>query len=94
MDGKDKSPVMRRNALPFLGVLAQSVSHTGPSAAIALFVGFVVADAGASTWLTFALSTVVMLAVAYCISHFTRRLPSTGDLYGFAAKGGGRGPES
>lgn len=92
MSTVDTNTEMRRNALPFLGVLAQSVAHMGPSAAIALFVGFVVGDAGASTWLTFALSTVIMLIVAYCISHFTRRLASTGDLYGFATKGGGSGP--
>ena len=91
MSGIDSSPEMRRNALSFIGVITQSVAHMGPSAAIALFVGLVVGDAGASTWLTFALSTVIMLIVAYCISHFTRRLASTGDLYGFAAKGGGAG---
>ncbi len=91
MSGIDSSPEMRRNALSFVGVITQSVAHMGPSAAIALFVGLVVGDAGASTWLTFALSTVIMLIVAYCISHFTRRLASTGDLYGFAAKGGGAG---
>jgi amino acid transporter len=91
MSGTDASPEMRRNALSFVSVITQSVAHMGPSAAIALFVGLVVGDAGASTWLTFAVSTVIILIVAYCISHFTRRLASTGDLYGFATKGGGAG---
>ena len=47
MSSVDTNVEMRRNALPFIGVLAQSVAHMGPSAAIALFVGLVVGDAGA-----------------------------------------------
>ena len=82
---------LRRDSVPFIGVLAQSVAHIGPSAAIALFVGFVVGVTGSTTWLTFAFTTVIMLFVAICISHFTRRLSNTGDLYGFATKGGGSG---
>ncbi|HUZ36102.1 MAG TPA: APC family permease [Streptosporangiaceae bacterium] len=84
-------PSLRRGSVPFLGVLAQSVAHIGPSAAIALFVGFVVGETGSNTWLTFAVTTVIMLMVGYCISHFTRRLANTGDLYGFSTKGGGAG---
>lgn len=82
---------LRRDSVPFIGVLAQSVAHIGPSAAIALFVGFVVGVTGSTTWLTFAVTTVIMLFVAISISHFTRRLSNTGDLYGFATKGGGSG---
>jgi amino acid transporter len=82
---------LRRHSVPFIGVLAQAVGHMGPSAGIALYVALVFAGTGATSWLTWAFSTVIMLLVAIAISHFARRMSNTGDLYGFATKGGGSG---
>ena len=82
---------LRRHSVPFLGVLAQSTGHIGPSAGIALYVAYIFSVGGQTSWLTWAFTTVIMLFVAIAISHFARRMSSTGDLYGFANKGGGSG---
>jgi amino acid transporter len=82
---------LRRGSLGFFGVLAQSVAMLAPSAAIAVLVGLVVGSAGAGSWLSWAITTAIMLTVGYCIAHFTRRLVTTGNLYGLATKGAGSG---
>jgi amino acid transporter len=75
-------------------VLAQSVANMAPSAAMALLPLLVFASAGDATWLSFALSIVVLLVVGYCASQFATRINSAGSFYVWVTRALGPGAGS
>ncbi|WP_067175598.1 APC family permease [Microtetraspora niveoalba] len=78
---------LRRGAMSGGEVVAQAIANIAPSAVIAFSVAGIFASSGNATWLSFALATVVILAVGYCISQFAKRRASAGSLYNYAAQG-------
>jgi amino acid transporter len=72
---------LQARVLSFPEVLAQSVANMAPSAAMALLPFLVFLSAGNATWLSFGLSVVVLLVVAYCASVFATRINSAGSFY-------------
>lgn len=86
---RSTSPVagLHRRRLGTWEVTAQSVSAVAPTAAVTSSPALVGAVAGGSTVLAFALATVLMLMVAYCISQCARRISTAGSLYTFTAQG-------
>lgn len=79
---------LRERSLGLSSVLAQSVAGIAPTTGVAVIIGLIFSVSGNGTWLTFLASTIVILAIAYCISQFCRRLVTTGGLYPLSAKGG------
>src|SRR5580700_5793172 len=88
------SPDLKRGVLSFPEVLAQSVANMAPSAAMALLPLLVFFSAGNATWLSFALSMVVLLVVAYCASLFATRINSAGSFYVWVTRAIGPGAGS
>ncbi len=72
---------LQARVLTFPEVLAQSVANMAPSAAMALLPWLVFLDAGNGAWLSFGLSLVVLLVVAYCAAQFAVRINSAGSFY-------------
>lgn len=70
---------------PELG--AQAIANIAPSAVIAFTAAAIFIGAGKGTIYSFALATIVILCVGYCVVTFTRRLASAGSLYTYVSKG-------
>jgi amino acid transporter len=85
---------LQNRVLSFPEVLAQSVANMAPSAAMALLPLFVFLDAGNGAWLSFGLSLVVLLVVAYCASIFATRINSAGSFYVWVTRALGPGAGS
>lgn len=80
---------LKRACLSFWEVVAQSVANIAPTAAPALIVPFVFADAGNGAWLAFVIATIAMVLVALQVNVFARRSASPGALYIFVQQGMG-----
>jgi amino acid transporter len=85
---------LQNRVLSFPEVLAQSVANMAPSAAMALLPLLVFFSAGNATWLSFGLSIVILLVVAYCASLFATRINSAGSFYVWVARALGPGAGS
>jgi amino acid transporter len=90
----DSGISLQAKVLSFPEVLAQSVANMAPSAAMALLPLLVFFSAGNGTWLSFALSLVVLLVVAYCASLFATRINSAGSFYVWVTRAIGPGAGS
>jgi amino acid transporter len=66
---------------------AQAIANIAPSAVIAFTAAAIYLSAGNGTILSFALATVAILAVGYCVVVFARRNASAGSLYTYVSKG-------
>src|SRR6202020_3340305 len=86
------SGITLQNLVPsFPEVLAQSVANMAPRAAMALLPLFVFLDAGNGAWLSFGISIVILLIVAYCAAQFATRINSAGSFYVWVARALGPG---
>jgi amino acid transporter len=91
----DYGIALQKRVLSFPEVLAQSVANMAPSAAMALLPFLVFAyDASNGAWLSFGLSLVVLLVVAYCASLFATRINSAGSFYVWVTRALGPGAGS
>lgn len=90
-DGSGASGDLRRRVLPLWAVYAMAIAVNAPTGSVALGVPGVSSAAGNATWLSFAIVTIGVLGVAYCISFTARRFASAGGLYGLASGVAGRG---
>jgi amino acid transporter len=66
---------------------AQAIANIAPSAVIAFTAAAIYLSAGTATIYSFALATVAILAVGYCVVVFARRNASAGSLYTYVSKG-------
>ena len=85
---------LQKRVLTFPEVLAQSVANMAPSAAMALLPLFVFLSAGNGAWLSFGISIIVLLIVAYCASLFATRINSAGSFYVWVTRALGPGAGS
>ena len=85
---------LQKRVLGFPEVLAQSVANMAPSAAMALLPLFVFLDAGNGAWLSFGISIVILLIVAYCAAQFATRINSAGSFYVWVTRALGPGSGS
>src|SRR6185312_9209132 len=90
----DSGISLQKRVLTFPEVLAQSVANMAPSAAMALLPLFVFLNAGNGAWLSFAISIVVLLIVAYCAAQFATRINSAGSFYVWVTRALGPGAGS
>lgn len=80
---------LRKRVLPLWAVYATAIAVVAPTGSLAFGMAGVSSAAGNATWLSFAIVTVGILGVAYCISFTARRFSSPGGLYGLASRVGG-----
>jgi amino acid transporter len=78
---------LHRHVLGEIQVLAQAISNIGPSLGAASLIPLIFASAGGASWLTAAIATIGMLAVAAIISELASRHVSMGALYTLIPKG-------
>jgi len=78
---------LRREALPFIEVLAQSVANIAPTATPALAIPLVFANGGNGTWLSFLLATIGLVLVGYNIKQFAAHSTTPGSLYSYTLTG-------
>src|ERR1700728_2785092 len=90
----DSGITLQQRVLSTPEVLAQSVANMAPSAAMALLPFLVFLSAGNGAWLSFGLSMVVLLIVAYCAAQFATRINSAGSFYVWATRALGPGAGS
>ena len=85
---------LQKRVLSTPEVLAQSVANMAPSAAMALLPFLVFLSAGNGTWLSFGISMIVLLIVAYCAAQFATRINSAGSFYVWVTRALGPGAGS
>ena len=90
----DTGITLQKRVLSTPEVLAQSVANMAPSAAMALLPFLVFLSAGNGTWLSFGISMVVLLIVAYCAAQFATRINSAGSFYVWVTRALGPGAGS
>ena len=90
----DSGITLQQRVLSTPEVLAQSVANMAPSAAMALLPFLVFLSAGNGAWLSFGLSLVILLVVAYCASIFATRINSAGSFYVWVTRALGPGAGS
>src|ERR1700684_3180059 len=90
----DSGITLQKRVLYTPEVLAQSVANMAPSASMALLPFLVFLSAGNGTWLSFGISLVVVLIVAYCASVFATRINSAGSFYVWITRALGPGAGS
>src|ERR1700676_2004267 len=90
----DSGITLQKRVLSTPEVLAQSVANMAPSAAMALLPFLVFLSAGNGAWLSFGISMVILLIVAYCVSQFATRINSAGSFYVWVTRALGPGAGS
>src|ERR1700727_2662017 len=87
----DSGITLQKRVLSTPEGIAQAVANMAPSAAMALLPLFVFFDAGNGAWLSFGISIIVLLIVAYCAAQFATRINSAGSFYVWVARALGPG---
>ncbi len=83
----DNQPGLRKNALGFPTVLAQSIAVISPTMTAVLIIALCFGDAGNGTWLAYAFGTVMLLFVVSCLNQFAKRSALPGSMYGYTGRG-------
>ncbi|HXQ59281.1 MAG TPA: APC family permease [Acidimicrobiales bacterium] len=78
---------LRKNALGFPTVLAQSIAVISPTMTAVLIIALAFGDAGNGTWLAYAFGTVMLLFVVGCLNQFAKRSALAGSMYGYTGRG-------
>ncbi|HEY5316545.1 MAG TPA: APC family permease [Solirubrobacteraceae bacterium] len=82
-----KTPRLRRNAVGFWPLLAQSVALISPTMTAVLIIGLAFADSGRGTWAAYLFGTVMLLFVVLGLNQFAKRSATAGSMYAYTAKG-------
>ncbi len=85
---------LQKRVLSTPEVLAQSVASMAPSAAMALLPFLVFLSAGNGAWLSFGISMVILVMVAYCVAQFATRINSASSFYVWVTRALGPGAGS
>ena len=80
-------PGLRKNALGFPTVLAQSIAVISPTMTAVLIIALCFGDAGNGTWLAYAFGTVMLLFVVGCLNQFAKRSALAGSMYAYTGRG-------
>jgi amino acid transporter len=80
------APGLAKSSMGGFEVLAQSVAGIAPSAVMATGPALVAIGAGGSIMHAYAVSTVILLMVGWCITKFARREAANGTLLTYIAK--------
>jgi amino acid transporter len=86
----EQDGTLRKGVLPLWAVYGIALGILAPSSTLALSTGLISETAGNLSWLTWVVTSVIVLSFALGISWLSRRFATTGGLYGLAARAGGR----
>jgi amino acid transporter len=82
---------LRQGVLPSWAVFGVALGVLAPASTLALAIGVVVEIAGPLSWLTWAVTSVLVLGFAGGIAWLARRFTTTGGLYVLTTRAVGRG---
>ncbi|MHB8693022.1 MAG: APC family permease [Solirubrobacteraceae bacterium] len=80
-------PRLRRGALGFPQLLAQSVALISPTMTAVLIIPLAFSNAGKSTWAAYAFGTVMLLFVVFGLNQFAKRSTTAGSMYAYTGRG-------
>jgi amino acid transporter len=81
---------LKRNAIGLPSAMAMSLAFISPTIGIIFISALIANQAGASAPFAFIIGTIGVLLMANTLAEFTKRIPSAGTFYTFAARAGGR----
>jgi amino acid transporter len=81
---------LRRNAIGLPSAMAMSLAFISPTIGVIFISALIASEAGASAPFAFIVGTIGVLLMANTLAEFTKRVPSAGTFYSFAAQAGGR----
>ena len=85
--GTSSPPGLRKHALGFPPLLAQSVAAISPTMTAVLIIPLAFLDAGKGTWAAYLFGTIMLLFVVLGLNQFARRSASAGSMYAYTARG-------
>ena len=85
--GQKADAGLRSGVMGGAELAAQALANIAPSAVIAFTAAAIFLTAGKATWLSFAIATIIILAVGYNIAQFAKTRASAGSLYSYSAAG-------
>jgi len=85
--GDSSGPQLRKHALGFPPLIAQSVALISPTMTAVLIIALVFADVGQGTWAAYAFGTVMLLFVVFGLNQFAKRSATAGSMYAYTARG-------
>ena len=86
--GRDSSaPTLRKHALGFPPLIAQSVALISPTMTAVLIIALAFGDSGNGTWAAYLFGTVMLLFVVLGLNQFARRSATAGSMYAYTARG-------
>jgi amino acid transporter len=80
-------PRLRKHALGFPQLLAQSVALISPTMTAVLIIPLAFGNAGEGTWFAYFFATIMLLFVVAGLNQFARRSTTTGSMYAYTARG-------
>lgn len=81
---------LKRNAIGLPSAMAMSLAFISPTIGVIFISALIANQAGASAPFAFIIGTIGVLLMANTLAEFTKRVPSAGTFYTFAARAGGR----
>jgi amino acid transporter len=78
---------LRKNALGFPQLLAQSVALISPTMTAVLIIPLAFGNAGDGTWFAYLFATIMLLLVVFGLNQFARRSTTTGSMYAYTGRG-------
>src|SRR5271170_4724168 len=85
--GDSSGPQLRKHALGFPPLIAQSVALISPTMTAVLIIALAFADAGQGTWAAYLFGTIMLLFVVLGLNQFAKRSATAGSMYAYTAKG-------
>ena len=83
----DAPPALRKDALGFPQLLAQSVALISPTMTAVLIIPLAFSIAGDATWFSYAFATVMLMFTVMGLNQFAKRSSTTGSMYAYVARG-------
>jgi amino acid transporter len=84
---RSAGPPLRKNALGFPQLLAQSVALISPTMTAVLIIPLAFSIAGDTTWFSYLFATVMLMFTVMALNQFAKRSTTTGSMYAYVAKG-------
>lgn len=81
-----------QGVLPLWAVFGVSLGILAPASTLALAIGVIMQQVGALSWVTWAVTSLLVLGFAGGIAWLARRFTTTGGIYGLTTRAAGRGP--
>ncbi len=80
---------LRPACLNFFELLAQNIALISPTMTAALIVPLMFSNSGNTSWVAYAVGTLMLLFVAFNLNQFAKRTTGSGSMYMYTSVGMG-----